>query len=72
MNRDRIQGTWKQLSGTMRERWGHLTADRLSVVAGQHDQRAGRAQAQYGVRKEAAARELRHFLRNFRRHPFNR
>jgi uncharacterized protein YjbJ (UPF0337 family) len=67
MNRDRIQGTWKQLTGRCRERWGHLTADRLSVVAGQHDQRAGRAQAQYGSRKEEYERELRHFLRNLRR-----
>jgi uncharacterized protein YjbJ (UPF0337 family) len=72
MNRDRIQGTWKVLSGKCRERWGHLTADRLSVVAGQHDQRAGRVQAQYGIKKEAAERELRHFLRSLRRHPFNR
>ncbi|HUF80497.1 MAG TPA: general stress protein CsbD [Burkholderiales bacterium] len=67
MNRDRIQGTWKVLSGKCRERWGLLIADRLSVVAGQHDQRAGRAQVQYGCRKEESADQLRHFLRNFRR-----
>jgi uncharacterized protein YjbJ (UPF0337 family) len=70
MNRDRIEGRWKQLSGTLREQWGYLTSDRLSVVAGQHDQLAGRAQKQYGIRKEEAQRQLKDFQRrNFMREP---
>jgi len=73
MNRDRIEGRWKQLSGKLREQWGYLTSDRLSVVAGRHDQLAGKAQARYGIRKEEARRQLKDFQRrNFMRDPSTR
>lgn len=62
MNRDRLEGKWKQLSGRMRERWGRLTDDRLSVAAGAHNQLAGRSQEKYGIFKEQAQRELKDFL----------
>lgn len=67
MNRDRIEGRWKQLTGAWLERWGKLTADQLRVVAGRHDQRAGRAQERYGIKKEESQRELKAFLRRNRR-----
>ena len=66
MNWDRIGGKWKQLSGSVRERWGLLTQDRLSVVAGRHDQAAGKYQEQYGIKQEQGKRELRDFLRRNR------
>lgn len=66
MNRDRLEGKWKQFSGSVRERWGRLTADRLSVVAGQHDQLAGRVQERSGIYKEEGERELRAFMRRNR------
>ena len=66
MNRDRLEGKWKQLSGRWRERWGWLTEDQLSVVAGKHNQLAGRYQEQYGVAKEDGERQLRDFLRRNR------
>ena len=62
MNRDRWEGKWKQLSGKVRERWGRLTDDRLSVAAGAHNQVAGKSQEIYGIFKEQAQRELREFL----------
>jgi uncharacterized protein YjbJ (UPF0337 family) len=62
VNRDRLEGKWKQLSGSVREQWGKLTDDRLSMVAGQHDQLAGRYQEQYGITKEESGRQLRDFL----------
>ena len=66
MNRDRLEGKWKQLSGSVREQWGRLTDDRLSVVAGRHDQLAGRYQEQYGIKQEEGKRQLRDFLRRNR------
>ena len=66
MNRDRLEGKWKQFSGSLRERWGMLTDDRLSVVAGRHDQLAGRYQEQYGISQEESKRQLREFLRRNR------
>lgn len=66
MNRDRLEGKWKQVSGHLRERWGALTGDRVSVVAGRHDQRAGLYQEQYGLAREEGERQLRDFLRRNR------
>lgn len=67
MNRDRIEGMWKQVSGKLREQWGMLTSGRPTVVAGRRDQLAGRAQARYGIKQEEAQRQLRDFLHRNRR-----
>jgi uncharacterized protein YjbJ (UPF0337 family) len=66
VNRDRLEGKWMQFSGSVRERWGRLTDDRLSVIAGKHDQLAGKVQEQYGINKEEGKRQLREFLRRNR------
>jgi uncharacterized protein YjbJ (UPF0337 family) len=66
MNRDRFEGKWKQFSGRVRERWGRLTNDQLSVTAGKHDQAAGRYQERYGITKEEGERVLTEFLRRNR------
>jgi uncharacterized protein YjbJ (UPF0337 family) len=39
---DRIAGNWKQFSGKARERWGELTDDDLSVIAGRREQFVGK------------------------------
>lgn len=67
MNRDQIEGKWRQLRGKVRERWGHLTGDWPHVVAGSADQRAGKTQELYGTKKLEALRQLRDFLRRNRR-----
>jgi len=61
MNRDRIEGKWKQLKGKAREQWGKLTGDRFGVIAGKRGQLAGRIQRQYGISKDIAARQLDEF-----------
>jgi uncharacterized protein YjbJ (UPF0337 family) len=58
MNWDRIQGDWKQLSGRVKEQWGKLTDDDLSVVAGRRDQLAGKIQERYGVVKDEAEKQV--------------
>jgi uncharacterized protein YjbJ (UPF0337 family) len=66
MNRDRIEGLIKQVSGSFREQWGLLTSDRLTAVAGRCEQLMGLAQARDGLKKEQAARELRDFMQRNR------
>jgi uncharacterized protein YjbJ (UPF0337 family) len=58
MNWDRIEGNWKQLKGTVTEKWGKLTDDDLDVVAGRRDQLAGKVQERYGVAKEEAEKQI--------------
>jgi len=66
VNRDRLEGKWKQFSGSLREQWGRLTDDPLSLVAGKHDRLAGQYQEQYGINKEKGERRLREFRRRNR------
>ncbi|MFZ5509417.1 MAG: CsbD family protein, partial [Pseudomonadota bacterium] len=44
MNRDRIEGNWKQLKGKIKERWGELTDDELDQIEGRREQLAGKIQ----------------------------
>jgi len=58
MNRDRIEGNWKQLKGSVRERWGTLTDDRLHVIAGRRAHLAGRIQETCGITRDEAEKQL--------------
>jgi uncharacterized protein YjbJ (UPF0337 family) len=59
MNSDQMQGKWKQLKGSVKEKWGKLTDDDLDVIAGQQDQLLGKIQERYGITKEEAAKQVR-------------
>ncbi len=61
MNWDRIEGNWKQFKGKVKENWGKLTDEDLTVVAGKRDQLLGKLQERYGFAKEQAERELKNF-----------
>ena len=58
MNWDRIEGNWKQVTGRVKEQWGELTDDDLTVVAGRRDQLSGKIQEHYGVAKDEAERQI--------------
>ena len=66
MNRDRIEGKWKQYAGKIRERWGKLTDDDLTVIHGKKDQLVGLVQERYGYAKEEAQRQVEEFNRAIR------
>ena len=59
MNSDQIEGKWKQMKGSARQKWGKLTDDDLEFVAGKQDQLAGKIQERYGISKEEAAKQIR-------------
>ena len=58
MNWDRIEGNWKQLKGTVREKWGKLTDDDFDVIAGNKDKLAGKIQERYGCSKDDALKQV--------------
>ena len=57
MNWDQIEGKWKQLTGSARERWGKLTDNDWETIAGKKDQLVGRIQERYGAAKTEAERQ---------------
>jgi uncharacterized protein YjbJ (UPF0337 family) len=62
MNRDILAGKWKELKGSVKEKWGKLTDDELDQAAGRFDQLSGLIQQRYGYAKDRAERELDEFL----------
>ena len=37
MDWNRVEGDWKQMKGKVKERWGKLTDDDLTVIRGRRD-----------------------------------
>ncbi len=66
MNWDQIKGDWKQMTGKVKEKWGKLTDDDLTTIAGKRDQLAGLIQQRYGCAKEQAEKELDEFTRELK------
>jgi uncharacterized protein YjbJ (UPF0337 family) len=58
MNSDQFKGKWKQLKGSVKERWGKLTDDDLDVIDGQQEQLVGIIQERYGIAREAAEKQV--------------
>lgn len=67
MNWDEIQGTWKQLAGTARQRWGKLTDDDWEVAAGDRERLVSIIQQRYGVAKAEAAEQAEDWARALKR-----
>jgi len=58
MNWDQVEGKWKQMKGTAKQKWGKLTDDDLDLIAGSRDKLVGRLQERYGIAKDAAEKEV--------------
>jgi len=58
MNKDIVEGKWKQMRGEAKAWWGKLTDDDLDRAAGKFEVLAGILQEKYGYTREAAAEEI--------------
>lgn len=54
MNKDQLEGKWKQMKGRAKERWGKLTDDDLDEIQGRQQVLVGKIQERYGHDREAA------------------
>lgn len=61
MNKEQFQGQWKEIKGKVKETFGKLTDDDLTVINGKRDQLVGALQKRYGIAKEKAEENLRNF-----------
>ena len=69
MNKDILQGKWKQLKCQVKQQWGRLTDDRLDRINGRYEELTGLIQEQYGYTKQKAEQEVNNFLEKIGRHP---
>jgi uncharacterized protein YjbJ (UPF0337 family) len=58
VNKDIVEGKWKQIRGEAKAWWGKLTDDDLDRAAGKFEVLAGILQEKYGYTREAAANEI--------------
>ena len=58
MNWDQVEGKWKQMKGSVREKWGKLTDSDYEQIAGNRDKFVGRLQERYGYTRDKAEKEL--------------
>ena len=65
MDNDRMQGSWKQIKGKVKEQWGKLTDDDLDVINGRREQLHGRIQERHGVARDQAEKEIKDFEQRY-------
>ena len=58
MNRDIIEGNWKQVVGKIKQQWGKLTDDDLDVIQGKRDVLTGKIQERYGISRDEAEKRI--------------
>ncbi len=61
MNWEQIQGKWQEYKGQVKQRWGKLTDNDLTVINGKRDVLAGKLLVGYGKSKEIVEKEIAEF-----------
>ncbi|OGW48459.1 MAG: hypothetical protein A2078_09990 [Nitrospirae bacterium GWC2_57_9] len=62
MNTDILKGKWKEIKGDIKAKWGKLTDDDLTEIAGNEEKLVGILQKKYGYAKDEAEQEYRDFM----------
>jgi len=62
MNEDIFKGKWKELKGSVKEKWGKLTDDDITKVEGKTEKMVGVLQEKYGYSKDKAQEEYKKFM----------
>ncbi len=58
MNKDTMEGKWRQFKGKIKEEWNELTDDEIEAAEGRTEYLAGKIQERYGIEREEAKRKL--------------
>lgn len=64
MNKDTLQGKWKEIKGKVKQQWGKLTDDDIAQINGSYDEMEGRIQKTYGYQKDQVRKEIDDFFKN--------
>ena len=62
MNEDIFKGKWKELKGSIKEKWGDLTDDDVTEVEGKTEKLVGILQQKYGYSRDKAQEEYNKFM----------
>jgi uncharacterized protein YjbJ (UPF0337 family) len=62
MNRDQMEGNWKQIKGKVRAKWGDLTDDDVASIEGRREALVGKILERYGSAKADAEKAVDRWL----------
>jgi len=62
MNKDIIQGKWKEIKGQLKQQWSEITDDDIGHMQGTYDELEGTLQKKYGYKKEEAQEQIQNFI----------
>ncbi len=63
--KNRIQGNWKQMSGSVRHEWGKLTHNDVEQIKGDVAVLSGKIQHHYGVAEAEARKQIEQWAIKF-------
>ncbi len=58
MNRDSIEGRWKQFKGKKKAQWGKHIGHQLEVIDGKRVEESGKIQEGYGFIRDATEQQI--------------
>lgn len=58
MEKLKVKGTWNEMKGKLKQKYGQLTDDDLTFAEGKEDELYGRLQQKLGKTKEEIRREI--------------
>lgn len=58
MNKDQLEGKWKQIKGKFKQKYGHVTDDDIFFSEGKFDEMLGKIQEKTGKKKEDILEEI--------------
>jgi uncharacterized protein YjbJ (UPF0337 family) len=58
MDWNRIEGSWKEMKGKIKQQWGNLTDSDIDRIAGKREELEGEIQRRYGLSKDAARQQV--------------
>lgn len=58
-----LEGKWKQLKGAVKEKWGKLTDDEVDQIGGKAENLIGKLQEKYGYTREKAEEQIDEFIK---------
>ena len=64
MNAEILKGSWMEIKGDAKRRWGKLTDDDIAEIEGTEEMLLGMLQKHYGYAREQAEREYQKFIRD--------
>lgn len=65
MNKDIIEGKFKEFTGEIRKKWGELTDDEVQKTKGNAEALSGLVQKKFGLSKEDASNQVSEIINSF-------